>query len=63
MPGGLQVSTEILTSPVGTLSNQFSLLWICMGDFNEIILAEDVRTYVFHMLRTYVIILCNWLIL
>ena len=24
---------------------------------------EDVRTYVFHMLRTYVMILCNWLIL
>ena len=24
---------------------------------------EAVRTYVFHMLRTYVIILCNWLIL
>ena len=23
----------------------------------------SVRTYVFHMLRTYVMILCNWLIL
>ena len=23
----------------------------------------DVRTYVFYMLRTYVIILCNWFIL
>ena len=22
-----------------------------------------VRTYVFHMLRTYVLILCNWLVL
>ena len=24
-----------------TLSNWFSLLWICMGDFNEIILVEE----------------------
>ena len=26
-------------------------------------LLNIVRTYVFHMLRTYVMILCNWLIL
>ena len=25
--------------------------------------TQTVRTYVFHMLRTYVMILCNWLIL
>ena len=25
-------------------------------------IEHNVRTYVFHMLRTYVIILCNWLI-
>ena len=25
--------------------------------------SQNVRTYVFHMLRTYVLILCNWLIL
>jgi len=24
-----------------TLSARFSLLWICIGDFNEIILAEE----------------------
>ena len=27
-----------------------------------IVVVEDVRTYVFLMLRTYVMILCNWLI-
>ena len=27
-----------------------------------IVVVEDVRTYVFFMLRTYVMILCNWLI-
>ena len=26
-------------------------------------MKDDVRTYVFHILRTYVMILCNWLIL
>ena len=26
-------------------------------------LVQFVRTYVFHLLRTYVILLCNWLIL
>ena len=25
--------------------------------------SQNVRKYVFHMLRTYVLILCNWLIL
>ena len=35
------------------------LLWFCHG----LPKGEIVRTYVFHMLRTYVIILCNWLIL
>ena len=35
------------------------LLWFCHG-FSK---GEIVRTYVFHMLRTYVIILCNWLII
>ena len=28
-----------------------------------ILLNNNVRTYVFHLLRTYVMILCNWLIL
>ena len=35
------------------------LLWFCHGLPN----GEIVRTYVFHMLRIYVMILCNWLIL
>ena len=35
------------------------LLWFCHG-FPK---GEIVRTNVFHMLRTYVMILCNWLIL
>ena len=35
------------------------LLWFCHG----LPKGEIVRTYVFHMLRTYVTILCNWLIL
>ena len=30
---------------------------------NQIFQQEIVRTYVFHLLRTYVILLCNWLIL
>ena len=34
------------------------LLWFCHG----LPKGEIVRTYVFHMLRTYVMILCNWLI-
>ena len=34
------------------------LLWFCHG----LPKGEIVRTYVFHMLRTYVTILCNWLI-
>ena len=35
------------------------LLWFCHG-FPK---GEIIKTYVFHMLRTYVMILCNWLIL
>ena len=35
------------------------LLWFCHG----LPKGEIVRTYVFHMLRTYIMILCNWLIL
>ena len=35
------------------------LLWFCHG----LPKGEIVRTYVVHMLRTYVNILCNWLIL
>ena len=35
------------------------LLWFCHG----LPKGEIIRTYVFHMLRTYVMILCNWLIL
>ena len=35
------------------------LLWFCHG----LPKGEIVRTYVFHMLWTYVILLCNWLIL
>ena len=35
------------------------LLWFCHG----LPKGEIVRTYVFHMLRTYVMILCNWLVL
>ena len=35
------------------------LLWFCHGLPN----GKIVRTYVFHMLGTYVAILCNWLIL
>ena len=30
---------------------------------NFVLIENHVRTYVFHMLRTYVMILCNWLIL
>ena len=35
------------------------LMWFCHGLPN----GEIVRTYVIHLLGTYVIILCNWLIL
>ena len=35
------------------------LLWFCHG----LPKGEIIRTYVFHMLITYVMILCNWLIL
>ena len=35
------------------------LLWFCQG----LPKGKIVRTYVFYMLRTYVMILCNWLIL
>ena len=35
------------------------LLWFC----HELPKGEIVRTYVFHLLGTYVNILCNWLIL
>ena len=35
------------------------LLWFCHG----LPKGEIVRTYVIHLLRTYVTILCNWLIL
>ena len=34
------------------------LLWFCHG----LLKGEIVRTYVVHMLRTYVILYCNWLI-
>ena len=34
-------------------------LWFC----HELPKGEIVRTYVFHMLITYVMILCNWLII
>ena len=41
-------------------SNMFiCLLWFCHG----LPKGEIVRTYVFYILRTYVMILCNWLIL
>ena len=29
----------------------------------DFLVVDCVRTYVFHLLRTYVMILCNWLIL
>ena len=35
------------------------LLWFCYG----LPKGEIVRTYVFHILKTYVMILCNWFIL
>ena len=35
------------------------LLWFCHG----LSIGEIVRTYVFLMLRTYIMILCNWFIL
>ena len=34
-------------------------LWFC----HELLKGEIVRTYMFLMLRTYVMILCNWFIL
>ena len=42
----------------------FSHMFICLLWFWHGLPKEKiVRTYVFHMLRTYVTILCNWLIL
>ena len=42
----------------------FSHMFICLlWFFHELPNGEIVRTYVFLMLRTYVMILCNWLIL
>ena len=46
-------------SDLWLLSYLICLLWFCHGLPNE----KIVRTYVFHLLRTYVNILCNWLIL
>ena len=39
--------------------------WTILQTTNERIKAikDSIKTYVFHMLRTYVMILCNWLIL
>ena len=42
----------------------FSHMFICLLWFCHILpKREIIRTYVFHMLRTYVMLLCNWLIL
>ena len=42
----------------------FSQMFICLLWFYHGLPKEEiVRTYVFHMLRTYVMILCNWFIL
>ena len=41
----------------------FSHMFICLlWFFHGLPKGEIVRTFVFHMLRTYVMILCNWLI-
>ena len=41
----------------------FSHMFICLLWFyHELPKGEIVRTYVVHMLRTYVMILCNWII-
>ena len=42
----------------------FDLAYFNVSHNIEILnLNDSVRTYVFHMLRIYVMILCNWLIL
>ena len=42
----------------------FSHMFICLLSFCHGLPKEEiVRTYMFHLLRTYVILLCNWLIL
>ena len=51
--GGISGQTDIIIiSPEETLLGNLGLM-----------LLRCVRTYVFHMLRTYVVILCNWFIL
>ena len=43
---------------------EFSRMFICLLWFcHRLPKGEIVKTYVFHMLKTYVMILCNWLIL
>ena len=37
--------------------------WIWVEWFMTSLICSYVRTYVFHLLRTYVILLCNWLII
>ena len=40
----------------------FDLAYFNVSHNIEILILNDsVKTYVFHMLRTYVMILCNWL--
>ena len=46
-----------------TSSLHCAILQVFMWDHSSITLVKCVRTYVFYMLRTYVMILCNWLIL
>ena len=36
--------------------------FVCCGFVTDCKKGEIVKTCVFHMLRTYVMILCNWLI-
>ena len=55
----LYSTSEYKLSDLWLLSYLICLLWFC----HILPIGEIVRTYVTHLLGTYVTILCNWLIL
>ena len=55
----LYSTSEYKLSDLWLLSYLICLLWFC----HILPMGEIVRTYVTHLLGTYVTILCNWLIL
>ena len=63
MAGAAPEPDWIIVGGLGLLALDFSALALFRLTFLGLCSEEGVRTYVFHMLRTYVMILCNRLIL